>query len=191
MPEMYQLLTQFAATGSEADGSHAAEPEGLAALGIDPFAILAAAGTFLLFYLVVKKFALGKIVATLEERRRVIDSGIRLGHEMEAEQARLEEKVEAALKKARDEADKIIASGHEEAGGIIKEAEQAAGRKADAILAEAQAKITEDMEQARKGLEQEVLALVADATEAVIKERLDARKDASLLEEAVKQAKGA
>ena len=44
----------------------AAEKEGIAVLGIDPKAIILQAGTFLLLFLLVKKFALRGIVDTLE-----------------------------------------------------------------------------------------------------------------------------
>ncbi len=186
MPDIVSIVTIMGA----AEAGHAAEESaGIAALGIDPLAILAQAGTFLLLFFIVKKFALSKIVDSLERRRKTIDDGIRLGRQMEAEKAKLDEKVEAALREARQEADRIIAAGHEEAGAILKEAEQSASRKSDAILAEAQAKISEDIEKARKGLEAEVLSLVADATEAIIGERMDAKKDAELLNKAIKQAR--
>ena len=79
-------ITRFAAESAahgEAAGHAAEEPAGIAALGIDPLAILAQAGTFLVLFWVVKKFALNKISATLEERRKTIDQGVRLGQKRE------------------------------------------------------------------------------------------------------------
>ena len=174
--ELMTVLTVFGATE---------EAEGIAALGIDPLAILAQAATFLLLFWVIKKFALDKIVTTLEKRRKTIDDGVRLGRQMEAEKERLDEKVEAALKKARNEADKIIAESREEAGSIIKQAEITASNKVDGMLEDAHKKIEEDIDAARKGLEQDMRSLVAEATEAIIKEKLDAKKDASLLDRAL------
>lgn len=178
--ETLQLLTGFAATE---------EAQGIAALGIDPIAILAQAATFLLLFWVIKKFALDKIVESLEKRRKTIDDGVRLGREMEAEKEQLDEKVEIALKKARTEADAIIAQAREESGGIIKEAETKASQKVDTMLAEAHNKIEEDIERARKGLEQEMRNLVAEATEEIIREKLDAKKDASLLDRALQKVR--
>ncbi len=170
------LLTVFGATE---------EAQGIAALGIDPLAILAQAFTFLVLFFVIKKFALDGIVATLEKRRKTIDDGVRLGREMEAEKERLDEKIAAALAKAREQADKIIAEGHTEAGEIMSKAETNATRKVDAMLADAHARIDEDIDNARKGLEQDMRLLVAEATELILEEKLDAKKDASLLTRAL------
>lgn len=179
--EILHTLTVFGATGEE--------PQGIAALGIDPLAILAQAATFLVLFWVIKKFALDKIVATLEKRRQTIDDGVRLGREMEAEKERLDEKVAAALQKARAEADKVIAQGHEEAGEIISKAEADATRKVDAMLTDAHARIDEDIEKARANLEQEMRNLVAEATEMILEEKLDAKKDASLLSRALSRVR--
>lgn len=173
------------AAEAAAAGGHAAEEAGIAALGIDPLAILAQAGTFLLLFWVVKRFALSKIAATLEQRRQTIDNGVRLGQRMEAEEARLEERIEAELHKTRAKADQIIAESQKEAGEIIKAAEEKASEKVDQMLKDAHAKIDEDMVRARKVLERDILALVAEATEVIIEEKLDAKKDESLISRAL------
>lgn len=183
-----QTLTLLAAeSASHAEtAEHAAEETaGIAALGIDPLAILAQAVTFLLLFWVVKKFALDKIAATLEERRKTIDQGVRLGQKMEAEQAKLEEKIEAELRKTRNQADKIVADAQREAGEVVKSAEVKAAEKVEQMIADAHAKIDEDMVQAKKALEKDILALVASATEVIIEEKLDPKKDESLIQRAL------
>lgn len=179
--EIYSLLTTFGSTE---------EVQGIGALGIDVLAILAQAATFLVLFFILKKFALDGIVATLEKRRKTIDDGVRLGIEMEAEKTRLDEKVDEVLRKARLDADAVIADGQKEAGEIIKAAEEAAGRKVDAMLADAHGKIEADITAARKRLEQEMRALVAEATEVIIEEKLDAKKDESLIKRAFARVGG-
>lgn len=179
--EFLNLLTTFGATE---------EVSGIGALGIDPWAILAQAVTFLVLFFVIKKFALDGIVATLEKRRKTIDDGVRLGREMEAEKAQLDEKVEAALKKARLKADEIIAGGKQESNELLKAAEAATTRKTDAMLADAHAKIEQDIDKARRDLQQEMRALVAEATEVIIEEKLDAKKDEGLIKRAFARVQG-
>jgi F-type H+-transporting ATPase subunit b len=176
--DLMQTLILFSNT---AEG----EESGIAALGIDPLAILAQAVTFLVIFYVIKKFALEKIMNSLEERRKTIDKGVRLGYEMAEERSKLEKQIEDSLHKTRQQADKIIASAHEEAGEMIKAAEDTAARKVDTMLAEAHLKIGEDLNRAKKELEKEMLTLVADATEAIIDEKLDVRKDESLIQRAL------
>lgn len=172
-------------------GATGEQPEGIAALGIDPLAILAQAGTFLILFFIIKKFALDKIVTTLEARRKTIDDGVRLGREMEVEKERLGEDIAKQLQETRKEADTIIAASHREAGEIVREAEHAASRKAEAILADASAKIEEDIARARDGLQREILELVADATAVIAEEKLDAKKDAGLIERALARVRSA
>lgn len=179
--ETLHLLTTFGATE---------EVQGIGALGIDFLAIIAQAATFLVLFFILKKFALDGIVATLEKRRKTIDDGVRLGVEMEAEKTRLDEKVEEVLRKARLEADSIIAGGQKEASDIIKAGEEATSRKVDAMLVDAHNKIEADITEARKSLEHEMRSLVAEATEVIIEEKLDAKKDESLIKRAFARAGG-
>ena len=172
-----------------ASAEAAAEPEGIAALGIDPWAILAQAVTFLLLFFLIKKFALGKIVKTLEDRRKTIDKGVLLGLEMEKEKTELDNKVEEILAQARREGDKIIAGGQKEAGELLKQAEDDAKRKADALMADAHNRITEDIEKAKVELKHDMINLVSHATAAVIREKVDAKKDASLIERVLEEVR--
>lgn len=166
------------------------EVSGIGALGIDPLAILAQAATFLLLFFIIKKFALNGIVSSLEKRRKTIDDGVRLGREMEAEKEKLQETIESLLKEARSQADDIIAGGQKEAGEIIQAAQETATRRVDAMLKDAHNKIDEDLANARKGLEKEMRVLVAEATEIIIEEKLDAKKDASLIKRAFARSGG-
>ena len=166
-----------------------AESEGIAALGLDPLALLVQTFTFVVLFFIIKKYALDGIVKTLEKRRKTIEDGVRLGREMEAEKEQLDDKVEEVLKKARGEADTIIAEGHSEAGNILKKAETGASRKVDAMLSDAKVKIDDDIAKARTELEQDMRGLVADATEAILEEKVDANKDASLIDRAIARVK--
>lgn len=180
-----QLIQFFGESSSHA----ATEATGMAALGIDPLAILAQAGTFLLLFWIIKKFALEKIVTTLEERRQTIDKGVRLGYEMAEERAKLTEKIEDELRKTREKADQIIAEAHKEAGVVLKDAEASASTKVDTMLTDARARITDDMKKARVELEKDMRNLVADATEIIIGEKLDAKKDDALIKRALSGVK--
>lgn len=164
---------------------------GISALGVDAKTLLLQIVTFVIVFLLLKKFALDKIVQTLEERRKTIDKGVDLGIKMSEEKERLSQEVTAALQKARAEADKIIAAGHQEAGMLLKEAEASASRKADAMLADAYAKIEDDIKSAKKGLEKETLKLVAEAASVLLSKKIDSKQDAVLINRALQEAKRA
>jgi len=176
------VVSGFAAENGGSSG-------GIGALGVDLKALVLQALTFLLVFWLLKRFALGKIVQTLEERRKTIDQGVELGRRMAEEKARLDEEVEKVLHKARMEADKIITAGHLEAGVFLKEAADAAARKTDAMLADAHDRIEDDIARARTRLEQEVLHWVAEATEVVLHEKVDTDKDQELIKRALSEVK--
>ncbi len=163
----------------------AAEKEGIAVLGIDPKAILLQAGTFVLLFFILRKFALPGIVDTLEKRRKTIDQGVDLGLEMQKAKEKFDEELQGMQRKARKQADEILAEARVEASNVIKEAEAVAVQKADNLLEEAESKIAQEMQAARKELRGEMLALVSEATEVIIGEKVDAKKDASLIERAL------
>lgn len=162
--------------------------EGIAALGLDAFGIAAGMLTFLVFFFVVKKFALEKIVDNLEKRHKDINRGLHLASEMDKQKAELDERVEKALKAARKDADAIIAEAHTESGSIIRAAEESASRKAEDILRAAEGKIERDIAEARRGLRAEMANIVSEATEAVLGQKLDVTTDRKLVEDYLSEA---
>lgn len=155
-------------------------------LGLDLKAFIFQLITFVLLFFLLKKFAFKPIVKLLNQRHQVIEDGVRMGLKMEKEKAKLDETIAKAMRDARVEADKIIATGHKEAREIIREAEKTAQRKAESIIADAEVRINEESEQARRKLEKDIVALVSDATEAIVGEKVDPKKDAELIDKILK-----
>ena len=162
---------------------------GLGALGISPSAFLIQLITFVLVFALLKKFAFKPIVEKLEERRKVIDEGVKAGQLLAKERQKLDKEVVEVMRDARIEADKIIATGHKEAREIIRDAEKGAERKVDAMMKDAEARIDEESEQARRRLEKEIVSLVSEATEAVVGEKVDPKKDGELIDKILKGRK--
>lgn len=178
---MLELLTTVTRFASEA----AEEKSGIAVLGIDFKVILLQAGTFLLLFFTIKKFALDGIVSTLEQRRQTIDKGVELGLEMEKKKGEFDEELKKLHNKARETADEIIATANKESSAIIKAGEASAAKKVDQMLKDAEARIEREMNKARTELKHEMLSLVAEATEVIIDEKLDKQKDAGLISRAL------
>lgn len=179
---MLDIITVFAAT-------EAAEPEGIAALGLNPWTILAQGATFLVFFILVKKFALSKIVDTLEARRKTIESSLDKAEKLNKQNEEAEERVNALLSEARKEAEDIVGKSREEAGTLIADAESAAAAKAEKIIADGKLQIEAEVVKAREALKKETLGLVAQATEAVLGEAMDTKKSEALIKKALKETK--
>lgn len=172
------LFTQFAAEEAEA--------KGLAALGLDSKAFIVQLITFLLVFYVLRRFVFKRVVDLLETRQAKIDEGLSLTTKLSEEKAKLDKDAAKVRQEARKEAEEIVASSHAQAKALVKEAEDAAQLKADAIVADAQKKIADEANRARRQLEKEMVDLVVEATEAVTREKLDAKKDGVLIANALK-----
>ncbi|HET7529128.1 MAG TPA: F0F1 ATP synthase subunit B [Candidatus Saccharimonadales bacterium] len=172
---MHILITQFGDSSS-----------GIGALGLNLTSFLIQLGTFIIAFWVLRKWAFKPILKVLNERRETIEQGVTLGERMKKEQAEMEQRVAEALQGARQEADKIIADASDRGRQIIADAEAKAKEKSEGIIASAEERISQDVKLARSNLEKELVGLVAEAAEAIIDEKVDAKKDASLIDRALK-----
>lgn len=172
---MVNAITQFGDSSS-----------GIGALGLNLSSFLIQLGTFIIAFLVLRKWAFTPILKVLDERRKTIEQGVSLGEKMQKEQAVMEQKVARALRDARQEADKIIADASDRGRQVIADAEAKAKEKAENIITSAEERISQDVKLARSNLEKELVGLVAEATEAIIDEKVDAKKDAALIDKALR-----
>lgn len=159
----------------------------LTALGIDWKLLIVQAVSFLLLVWLLGKFVYPHIIKAIEDRRKAIEEGLSYAKKADAELKKAEAKVAELLEQARAEADGIIAHGQKEAAAMVAVAEENAARRAERIVADAQAQIQSDVQKARAALRQETIGLVAEATEAIIGEKLDGKKDTDLIERALKK----
>ncbi len=170
------LPTYFAATETES---------GILGFSVESFIIQIV--TFILVFILLKKFAFDRIVALLDQRHKVINEGVRHGLDMQKEREKAESETAKILRRARAEADSIIGDAQKEGREIVRDAEKAAHKKSEIMLADAEARINEEVEQARRKLEKEITGLVSEATEAVVEEKIDAGKDAEIIDRAIKK----
>jgi len=177
---MFIALTQFGDSSS-----------GIGALGVDGKAFIIQLITFVLAFLVLKKWAFTPIIKMMDDRRETIEKGVSLGEAMQKEKADFESRVAKALADARKEADTIVGGAHSQAREAIREAEDKARQKAEGIIAEAQDRINQDTKRARAQLEKELIGLIAETTEAVVGEKMDAAKDTALIDKALKEQSAA
>jgi F-type H+-transporting ATPase subunit b len=162
---------------------------GIGALGVDGKALVVQLVTFVLAFLVLRRYAFGPIMKVLNERRNTIEEGVRIGEQMKKDEAELEARKERELAEARKKAEGIISDANETSRQMVREAEDKAHQKAAGILKEADERIESETQRARKQLQGELVGLISDATEAIIGEKVDAKKDAQLIERALQEQK--
>ena len=164
---------------------------GIGALGFDGKAFLIQLITFVLAFLVLKRYVFKPILKVMQERRETIESSVKLGEQMQKEQAEMESKIAKIMQEARQQADGIVAGAQDTSRQMVREAEDKAKTKAAGVLKDAESRITQDTARARKQLEKEVVSLVSEVTEVVLEEKVDAPKDRQLIERALKERQAA
>lgn len=164
------------------------ESAGIAALGIDPIAIVVQGFTFLIFILIVKKFAFGKVVETLETRRISIEDSLDKAEELQKQNQETEARVSKLMHEARKDAEDVITKGREEAAAIVSEAQNEATTKAQKIIDDGKMQIEQQVVKAQEQLKKDTLALVAQTTAVLLGETVDAKKNEKLIVKALAEA---
>lgn len=166
-------------------GAEAAAGGGLSMLGINLQGFLFQLITFVLVLLLLNKFVYKKLVETLETRRKAVISSLDDAKKAAEALEKTNENTVELMEQAKKEAADIVALAHTEARSIIDDAEEKADKKADHAIKQAEARIASDIADAKTALRKEMAVLVADATEIIVGEKLDAKKDAALIEKAL------
>jgi F-type H+-transporting ATPase subunit b len=161
----------------------------LGTLGIDWRLLIMQALGFLILVWFLKKFVFPHLIAAIDRREAAIAQSVEAAHDAEAKAEAAEAEVKKTLAAARKEAEDIVATAHKETVVMLDDAEKKAQKKADHIVKEAHEQIDKDIASARETLKSETKKLVAVATEKVVKEKVDGKRDEALIESALKEAR--
>ncbi len=172
---------QFLFAAEEATGSSNL----FQALGIDGKLLITQAIAFLILVAILKKFVYPVLIKAIDDRRNAIEAGLEEAKKSQELLEQTEAKVQKLMTDARTEADEIIARSHQEATAQIAEAEDKAKTRAEQIVKDAHSQLESDVAKARQALKRDTAELVAMATERIIHEKVDVRKDAQLIDHAL------
>jgi F-type H+-transporting ATPase subunit b len=116
----------------------------LTSLGVDWVTLVSQLINFTILYLILKKFALDKIIAAMHKRQEEISQGIKNAHT-----------ASLALEQAKTQQDEILTDAHQEARKIISEAKTLAKAVESKMLAEAKTQAQEIVATGHKQIEVE------------------------------------
>ncbi len=180
---MINVLLQFGSAEAAAESAG-----GLGVLGINGKAFLFQLITFVLVLVLLRKYVYGKLIDTLETRRQTVLDSLEQAKQAADELQGTEEKIEALLAQARKESSDIVATAHKESVAMVEDAELKARKKAEHIVSEAKAQLDQEILKARTELKKETKALIAEATEAIIGQKMTGAADEKLIENALAEA---
>jgi F-type H+-transporting ATPase subunit b len=168
-------VRQAAALATE--GGETAEP----AFQINIFWIVVAATTFILFFVLVKEFALAGLQQTLEDRRVRIEQGLKDAEQARHDRESAEQERLAALQEARREANEII-NRAQKVAAETREQDIAATREELARMKErATAEIDAEKQRAIAELRGEVTDLALAAAGRVVRDSMTSDRQRKLV----------
>ena len=158
---------------------HAAAPGPIESLketfghfGVEPKFILFQLISFLIVLGVLYKFGIKPVVATMEERNKKIESGIKHAEEMQVKLTAAAQESAAIVKKAQGEASRVIDDARKTAKDYLDKQTQEASAKAADLLAKAQQAIELEHKKMLADARQEIARLVVTTTERVLAKKL-------------------
>ena len=130
------------------------------------------------------RFAFKPILATIDQRQEKIADGLQYAEEMKVKLAEAEKKEAETLKKAQEEAQRIISETRESSKAFLEKQTQEAVAKAEEILSKADQAIEQGKQQMLAEVRSEIAALVVQTTAKVLSRDLSEAERASYVDSA-------
>jgi len=155
--------------------------------GVDPVKLAAQIILFLILYGVLSKFAFGPVIKMLEERRRRIEEGQTNAEKIKKQLAESELRYQEALRKANEEATKLLEEARISSEAITQKQLQKAIKDAEGIVAKAHESIANERNQMVAEVKKEMVDLVVNTTTKVVGKVLTPEDQKRLSDETVTQ----
>jgi F-type H+-transporting ATPase subunit b len=155
--------------------------------GLEPKYVVMQVISFLVVLFVLYKFGIKPVTATMEERNRKIEAGIRHAEEMQAKLAAAQQESAAIVKKGNLEASRIVEDARKTAKEFLDRQTREATTKANDVLAKAQQAIELEHRKMLADARTEIARLVVTTTERVLAKKLTDADRAAYLDTASRE----
>lgn len=166
---------------------HAGQPNILEKFGVEWKYVVWQIVSFLIVLAVLYKFGIKPVTATMEERNRKIESGIRHAEEMQQKLATAQQESAAIVRKANADATRIVDEARKSAKDFLDRQTQEATTKANELLTKAQQAIELEHKKMLADARTEIARLVVTTTERVLAKKLTDADRASYNETASRE----
>ena len=157
-------------------------------LGIDGWKLITQLIAFIVFIILLWKYALGPVVAMIDSRTEKIQESMSAAEKMQADLKSTAARNEEALVEARREAQQIVTNAREASEGMINKAREEAAKQGEEYLTRAQSTLRAETEQARQELRRELAGLAVSAAGKIVRKELDPAAQSSLIDETLAEA---
>lgn len=127
---------------------------------------------FIIVFIVLRKFAWGPILASLDQREKTIAGSLETAERVKREMAQLKNENEELMAKAREERSLMLKEARDTRDKMVAEAKELAKAEANKIIADAQQQINAQKMAALTDVKNQVGQLVVEVTEKILRKQL-------------------
>lgn len=143
---------------------------------------------FLILFLILKRYFFAPIMKNIREREDQVNDSVDNIQKAKTEIQMAERRAQEIVDMAKVEANKVAERAFENAKHISADMTERAQKEIEILVAQAKRMIAKEKAELRAGLEQEMGKLIVLAVEKIIAERLDEKKDQSIITKALQSA---
>lgn len=143
--------------------------------------LLAQIVVFVILWWFTMKFVWPPITKALDDRAKLVASGLAAADKAKLELAGANKRVEEQLAQSRNETAKLLSDAEKRAQAIVDEAKRRAEEEGAKIVAAAKAEADQQAIQAREVLREQVAVLAVKGAEQILKREVNAGVHAELL----------
>ncbi len=155
-------------------------------LGINWKIFLAQLINFGIVFFVLKKFAFSPIQKVLKERQTNIKKGLDDAEKATSELNMAKEKYKEEIKRARTEANKIIAGAQKQHDEIIQKADEKSQERSNQFVQKAEKEIQNKKKEMMADMKKETIELSILAAEQFLEGRFNTKQNQNFIEEMIK-----
>ncbi len=159
-------------------------------MALDLWQILVHTIGFFLLVALLKHFTWGPLLGVLDQRRRQIAQGLEDVERAKQEMARLKTQYEQELARIEESARRKLAEAVQEGRRVAAEMEEEGRVRAQESLTKAKEALVLEVAKAKAELRGQIVAMTVEATEKLLRARLDEGRDRALVEAFIAELDG-
>lgn len=180
------LFINIAYASETAEQAAEAASDGvLASLGINGALFIFQLINFAIVAVILWFLILKPLTSKMAQRQKMMDESIENAKKIETNLMMSEKKYQEKVDEAKVEANKIVSKAREDAVKTGDEMKNKARKEMETLVEEAKRNIKREKEESIGEVKREAADLIVAAAEKLLSAKLDARKDAKLIEEAM------
>jgi F-type H+-transporting ATPase subunit b len=161
---------------------------GFASLGINLPLLVVFVVNFIVLLVMLRLFLYKPVMKVLDERAKRAREAIELAEATKKEYDQAKDEVQKQIEKGRQEAQAVIGQAMQVADRLKEESRQEATKQAQVIVDRARSELEAERDKMVGDLRREFVAISIAAAEKVIKETLDREKHRKLIEETLQES---